>query len=142
MSRRNSARRNIIAAITMGNCPTTDILCTRPDGEGFVHIQVKTFRKGGRSCTVGLKAERNYGPQFFWVLVGLPAAGDDSPDFYIIPSNEMAMHVNNCFDLWVKTPGRGGQLHDKNNPIRSVRITAENRDGWKIQDYKGLRGFN
>jgi hypothetical protein len=131
------SRRNIVAAITLGNCPTTDILCTRADGEGFAHVQVKTFRKGGRSCSVGMKAERSHGVNFFWILVGIPHIDDDAPVFYVIPSDEMATHVKQCFDLWVMTPGRDGQPHDKSNSIRSVRVTKENRDGWRIDDFEG-----
>jgi hypothetical protein len=130
------SRRNVIAAITLGNCPSTDVLCTRPDGEGFVHVQVKTFRKGGRSCSVGMKAEKDRGDNFFWVLVGIPRTGDDSPVFFVIPSTEMAKHVKKCHQLWLKAPGRNGQPHNDNS-IRSVRINRENRDEWRIDLYKG-----
>ena len=129
-------RRGIVAAVTMGGCPTTDILCTRLDGEGYAHLQVKTFRKGGSSCSVGLKAEKNHGDNFFWVLVGLPLNNNSSPDFYIIPSDEMQTHIKKCFELWAAQPGRDGGTHDMNNSIRSVRVGSENRDGWEIQQYK------
>ena len=130
------SRRNVIAAITLGNCPTTDVLCTRPDGGGFVHVQVKTFRKGGRSCSVGMKAEINHGRRFFWVLVGIPHKGGEAPVFYVIPCNKMANHVKKCHQLWLEAPGRNGQAH-KDNPIRSVRINQKHRDGWRIVKYKG-----
>jgi hypothetical protein len=41
-------------------------------GTRFVHIQVKTFVPGGRSCSVGMKAEQDFGENFFWVLGGIP----------------------------------------------------------------------
>jgi hypothetical protein len=53
--------------VTLGNCPNTDILCSNAAGTKFAHIQVKTFRPGDRTCTVGMKAEKNYGRNFFWV---------------------------------------------------------------------------
>jgi hypothetical protein len=34
-------------------------------GTKFAHIQVKTYRPGDRTCIVGMKAERNYGRNFF-----------------------------------------------------------------------------
>ena len=48
-------RRGLVAVITMGNCPNTDILCSNKDGTKFLHIQVKTFRPRDKDCSVGLK---------------------------------------------------------------------------------------
>ena len=58
-------RRNLVAVTTTGNCPNTDILCSNKAGTAFVHIQVKTFVPGNRTCSVGLKAEKNFGHIFF-----------------------------------------------------------------------------
>jgi len=57
-------RRGYSAVVTMGNTPNTDILCSNIEGTRFVHIQVKTFVPGGRTCSVGVKAEKNFG-EFF-----------------------------------------------------------------------------
>jgi hypothetical protein len=37
-------RRKLVAVVTMGNTPNTDILCSNSEGTKFLHIQVKTFR--------------------------------------------------------------------------------------------------
>jgi len=66
--------------------------------------------------------------------VGLPTDGDNAPIFYVIPSGEMAVHITKCHTIWVKTPGRDGRPH-KDNPIRSVRISRKNIDGWEIKDF-------
>jgi hypothetical protein len=58
----------------MGNTTNTDVLCSNREGTRFVHIQVKTFVPGTKTCSVGLNAERAFGPGFFWVLAGIPAA--------------------------------------------------------------------
>lgn len=80
-------RRGLVAVVTMGNCPNTDILCSNAAGTKFAHIQVKTFRPGDRTCTVGMKAEKNYGRNFFWVLAGIPEPSSPKPaEYYIIPS--------------------------------------------------------
>lgn len=31
-------RRNLVAVVTLGNTPNTDILCSNPEGTKFVHI--------------------------------------------------------------------------------------------------------
>ena len=61
-------RRGYSAVVTLGNTPNTDILCSNLAGTRFVHIQIKTFVPGGRTCSVGVKAEKDFGENFFWVL--------------------------------------------------------------------------
>lgn len=132
-------RRGVVAVVTLGNCPNTDILCSNLEGTRFVHVQVKTFRPGGRTCSVGMKAERDFGENFFWVLSGIPEP-DSTEQFtyYIIPASEMAKHVSTCFRLWVDAPGKDGQAHDKDNTIRTVFLPPrKNRDGWDIAAYQG-----
>ena len=107
-------RRGYSAVVTLGNTPNTDILCSNIAGTKFVHIQVKTFVPGNRTCTVGLKAEKNFGKNFFWVLGGVPKPGQDSSfDYYIIPSAIMAKNVAQANQLWLETPGKNGQPHKK-----------------------------
>jgi hypothetical protein len=45
-------RRNLVAVVTMGNTPNTDILCSNIEGTKFVHIQVKTYVPGNKTVTV------------------------------------------------------------------------------------------
>jgi len=63
-------RRGYSAVVTLGNTPNVDILCSNQKGTRFAHIQVKTFVPGNRTCSVGMKAMKNVGPTFFWVLGG------------------------------------------------------------------------
>jgi hypothetical protein len=129
-------RRGYVAVITMGNCPNTDILCSNKDGTKFVHIQVKTFRPSDGDCSVGLKAERNYGDNFFWVLGGIPEAEqNDQFVYYIIPSAIMAKNVSEGHAIWHKTPGKKGQQHRETN-FRAVDLPPrKNLNGWDISPY-------
>ena len=61
-------RRGYSAVVTLGSTPNTDILCSNLEGTRFVHIQVKTFVPGNRTCSVGLKSEKDFGENFFWFL--------------------------------------------------------------------------
>ena len=129
------SRRNIIAALTTGNCPNTDILCSNAEGTRFAHVQVKTFEKGKKKCAVGMKAEREYTGQFFWILVGIPKADDlaGSIIYYVIPASDMANHVVASANLFKSDPS-----HDQENTFRAVRIPPQiNRDGWSIAEYEG-----
>lgn len=116
------SRHGAIAVITNGNCPNTDILCSNIEGTHFVHIQVKTFVPGSRTCSVGKKAEIDYGGQFFWVLSGLREPGDDgNQDYYIIPSPVMAHQVSEAHRAWLATPGKRGQAHN-DSTMRTVAL--------------------
>src|SRR5579859_1882307 len=105
-------RRGYAAVVTLGNTPHTDILCSNRAGTKFVHIQVKTFVPGNKTCSVGEKAERPYGQAFFWVLAGIPLVHDGAQfEYYVVPAADMAHNVARCHQTWLNTPGKAGQQH-------------------------------
>lgn len=130
-------RRGYSAVVTLGNTPNVDILCTNQKGTCFAHIQVKTFVPGNRTCSVGLKAMKNVGPTFFWVLGGIPRPGSDRPfEYYVIPSEVMAQNVAEAHNLWLSTPGQKGQAH-KDNKVRTVHLPPyKSFSGWDISPYR------
>ena len=130
-------RRGYSAVITLGNTPNVDILCSNQLGTRFAHIQVKTFVPGNRTCSVGMKAMKNVGPTFFWVLGGIPLPGSNRPfEYYIIPSDVMAKNVAEGHELWLCTPGKKGQAH-KDNTVRIVRLPPhKSLTGWDISIYR------
>jgi len=130
-------RRGYSAVVTLGNTPNTDILCSNLEGTKFVHIQVKTFRPGDRTCSVGLKAEKDFGGKFFWVLGGIPEPSATTDfEYFIIPSKVMAKNVSKAHRLWLKTPGKKGQAH-KDNAVRTVHLPPRKSfSGWDISRYK------
>jgi hypothetical protein len=130
-------RRGYSAVVTLGNTPNIDILCSNLQGTKFVHIQVKTFVPGGRSCSVGLKAEKDFGETFFWVLGGIPAPGSKANfEYYIIPSYEMSKNVIKTHQLWLSSLGKKGQAHN-DNPVRSVPLPPyKSLSGWDIGEYR------
>ena len=105
----------------------------------FAHIQVKTFVPGNRTCSVGVKSERPYGENFFWVLGGIPTPESGSEfEYYIIPSKDMASNMTVCFRLWADTPGAKGQKRNaENNTVRAVQLPPRiNPNGWDISQYR------
>ena len=131
-------RRGYAAVITMGNCPNTDILCSNLAGTKFVHIQVKTFRPNKKTCSVGVKAENDYGNNFFWVLGGIPEP-DQTSEFvyYIIPSAVMAENIKECHLIWEKAPGLNNRPHSLETKFRAVQLPpTKGLNGWDIKQYK------
>jgi hypothetical protein len=66
-------RRGYSAVVTLGNTPNTDVLCSNLARTRFVHIQVKTFVPGNRTCSVGLKAEKYFGPKNTQTILTMPS---------------------------------------------------------------------
>jgi len=130
-------RRGLIAVVTMGNTPTTDILCSNTAGTKFVHIQVKTFVPGGRTVTVGRKAERDLGGNFVWVLAGIPLPGTNkSFEYFIIPSADVSKGVSTAHKKWLMTSKKDGSPH-KDNDVRTIHLPPyKNLVGWNIEEYR------
>ena len=130
-------RRGLVAVVTLGNTPNTDILCSNVEGTKFVHIQVKTYMPGKDTCTVGLKAEKNYGENFIWVLGGIPEPGSLEPiEYFIIPSSEMATNVKNGHQRWLQQTKKDGGKR-KDSAVRTVFLPPKsNYIGWSIEKYK------
>ena len=136
-------RRGYSAVVTMGNTPNIDILCSNIAGTRFVHIQVKTFVPGSRTCSVGLKAEKDFGDNFFWVLGGIPEPESDSAFvYYIIPSSVMAREISKAHRAWLETPGKKGQEHN-DNAIRTVYLPPFKSPltGWDVSEYQNRWGL-
>jgi hypothetical protein len=130
-------RRGWLAVVTMGNSPNTDILCSNKAGTKFVHIQVKTFLPGNKRCSVGPKAEKEFGENFFWVLGGIPGPESTRPfEYYVIPARVMAVEISREHALWLKTPGRKERAHIDNS-IRVVTLPpGKGYAGWDISAYR------
>lgn len=52
-------RRGFYAVVTLGNAANTEILCSNVAGTKFVHIQVKTYVPGNKTCSVGQKQRKS-----------------------------------------------------------------------------------
>jgi hypothetical protein len=130
-------RRGYSAVVTLGNTPNTDILCSNLSGTKFVHIQVKTYVPGSSTCSVGMKSEKEYGSNFFWILGGIPRPNQKAEfEYYIIPSQVMSKNVSEAHMLWLKTPGKNNQPHNETT-VRTVHLPpGKSLTGWDISEYK------
>lgn len=129
-------RQELVAVLTLGNCPNTDILVSNKDGTRFAHVQVKTFVPGGKTCSVGQKAEKEYGSNFFWVLAGIATKVGGENKYYIIPAEDMSREIRNRHKAWLETPGKGGKKHNDSS-IRTVLMPPHTRGGcWEVSKYQ------
>lgn len=130
-------RRGYSAVVTLGNTPNTDILCSNIEGTKFIHIQVKTFVPRNRTCSVGMKAEKDFGDKFFWVLAGIPEPDSNANfEYYIIPAGDMARNTLKAHQVWLASPGKKGQKHN-DNTVRIVHLPPfKSISGWDITEYQ------
>jgi len=120
-------RRGWSAAVTLGNTPHVDVLCSNQDATHFAFIQVKSFHIKKRSCAVGIKAENVYTENFFWVIVGLNDDVGQKDSFYIVPAGEMSKNVRALHKKWLKIPKKNG-APQKDNTIRKVHVGKSGYD--------------
>ena len=130
-------RRDLVAVVTMGNTPNTDILCSNTEGTKFVHIQVKTYVPGNKTVTVGVKAEKNFGLNFIWVLAGIPTAKSTAEfEYYIIPSLEVSKNVSKAHQMWLSGKGKNDRVR-QDNSVRTINLPpSASYSGWRIDEYK------
>ena len=130
-------RRGYAAVVTLGSTPNTDILCSKRSGTRFAHIQVKTFVPGRKTCSVGRKAERTFGSNFFWVLAGIPEPSSTSLfEYFIVPSADMADNVRAFHKRWLGALGAKGQQR-RDSSVRAVCVPPHShRDFWTVERYR------
>ena len=128
-------RQGWSAAVTLGNTPHVDILCSNQDATHFAFIQVKSFHIKKRSCAVGIKAENAYDRNFFWIIVGLSDDVDQKDVFFVVPADEMAKNVRILHKRWLKTHKKNGELHS-DTAIRNVRVGKSKYD-YDISPWEG-----
>ena len=102
--------RGYVASITLRNTKGIDIVASNEEGNKTVNIQVKTNRRKKPQWIMNKKAENIKDKNMFYVLVLL---FDDitSPEYYIVPSRDVANYVEKGHKKWLSTPGRGGKMH-------------------------------
>ncbi len=86
-----------------------------------------------------MKAEKDYGTGFFWVLAGIPIpdSGKDF-EFFIVPAPDMARAVRESFQLWASTPGaKGQQRNSATNKVRTLYLPPKaEKNGWSLLPYR------
>ena len=113
-----------IATVTSRNTRGIDLLASNREGTKTVSIQVKTSRAENvsRKWHISKKQENLHSDQLFYVFVDLKQ--NQKPDFYIVPSKEVAEYIKGEHEEWLKTPGRGGRKH-KDTDMRFFEILDE-----------------
>jgi hypothetical protein len=127
--------RGYIASITLRNTKGVDILCSNADASKSVAIQVKTNHRSNRDWILNEKSENYIAENLFYVFVNLNL-GQKSPDYFIVPSTDVAKFIKESHQSWLATPGRGGKDHNDNSMRKFSDINEKYINCW---DLLGLR---
>ena len=115
-----------MAAVTLRNNESIDILAYRQADSKQFAIQVKTVQHGSPKWPLNKKAESDFKDNKFYIFVHLKSELT-RPDFYIVPSQQLAENVKNNHKNWLAELGRQGQAHNDND----LRVFKDDVDKYK-----------
>jgi len=105
------SRRGYMASITLRNNDSIDIHASDLINKKIFAIQVKTSQYSVRKWPVGQKAETIYSDNLYYIFVAFKKI-DERPEYFIVPSLDVAKFVKEGHQKWLDTPGKNGQAHN------------------------------
>ena len=117
------SHRGYIASITLRNTQGIDLLASDQNAQRQVAIQVKTNQHNKREWILNSKAEELASDSFFYVFVNFGKA-DYPPEYFIVPSKEVARQIRLSHKAFLNVPGKDGRPH-KDSTMR------------KFEDFEG-----
>jgi hypothetical protein len=115
--------RGYIAAITLKNTKSIDILATNESAAKVACIQVKASQQKRNGWILNQRNEDMKSPNLFYVFIRLNM--DSPPDFYVVPSAEVADAIAESHRQFVAGGG-------KDNPMREFSPEEHCRNNWDI----------
>ena len=125
------SKRGYIASITLRNTKGVDILCSTQDSKKAFGVQVKTNASSQRSWILTKKSEEYYGGNLFYVFVTLND-GNDSPNYFVVPSKVVAEYCKNKHAEWLSAPGRKGHQRKDSNMRKFDDFDEKYLDRWDL----------
>jgi len=108
------SRRGYLAAITLRNSDSVDILVSNQSGEKTFAIQVKTTQSK-RKWILNSKVENDNIPNKYYVFVNIPNDINSSPEYFIVKAIYLAENIYNGHRKWLKESGRNGRVRNDSN---------------------------
>jgi hypothetical protein len=111
-----------IATLTSRNTQGIDILVSDTMGKNPIAIQVKTTagKTLPRDWILSNKSEELESKNLFYVFVNLRVNANMPPEYFIVPSKDVAEYIRETHREWLNTPGRGGKKHNDSD-VRMFR---------------------
>ncbi len=131
-------RREVVAALGPRNMANYDILAIH--GEKSARIRVKS-KMNADTFVWNAKKDGTIFAEItdndFSVLVDL-GSGLAHPEIFIVPTSELGKRIEERYQTWLKSPGKGGRPH---KPNKMRRLDDPNWREW-LSAYSGENGWN
>lgn len=126
------SQKGYVVTLTSRNTEGIDILASNKDGTKTVSIQVKTTegKTEPRAWILGKKSENLKSANLFYVFVTLKK--DQIPNFFIVPSTDVANYIREHHQQWLKTPGRHGQAHKDSDMRKFNDVEGKYLNKWSL----------
>jgi hypothetical protein len=125
------SRRGYMASITLRNNDSIDIHASNLSEEKIFAIQVKTSQNSSRKWPLSKKAENMYNESMFYIFVALKEV-EERPEYYIVPSKDVAKKVKDVHAKWLETLGIKGQAHNDSSMRQFMDKDAEYLERWDL----------
>ena len=129
-------KRGIIASLTIKNTKGIDILASNSNASKSVGIQVKTTihpRTKYPSWILRDKADNYLSTYLFYIFV-LLKEGNQRPDFYIVPSKNVAEHTTNTHNRWLNKVSKMGLKHNDTSIRTFYDKEGKYLEKWNLLD--------
>jgi hypothetical protein len=129
--------RNMVAALTLSNTKSVDILVTNPELNKLYKVEVKTTLKGPYrerlfgnkpfyAWPMNKKHEQIAEKKLFYCFVVLQDT-KKLPKFFMVPSKDVAMYVKKQHEHWLST--RKSPVNE--TAMRKFRISVDDPNGYE-----------
>jgi len=125
------SRRGFMASITLRNNDSVDIHASNISNNKIFAIQVKTNQSGNRSWILNMRSESHQNENFFYIFVALKGLAE-RPEYFIVPSKNVADFVKRDYAHWIATPGKKGQAHNESKVRKFDDKNEEYLEQWKL----------
>ena len=125
------SRRGYMASITLRNNDSIDIHASNLVDNKIFGIQVKTTQNSGRKWPMSHKAENLISPNLFYVFVAFKNI-DERPEYFIVPSKDVAKYVKEDHEKWFSTPGKKGQPHNETKMRKFTDSLGKYLERWDL----------
>ena len=121
--------RGYIASITLRNSRGIDVIASNADGSKSVSIQVKTNSTGHSSWILSKKSEEFFAENHYYLFVALQETGL-RPDFYIVPSVQVAEYIRSKHSAWLRGSKKDGTPRKDSAMRKFDDPTGEYLEAW------------
>lgn len=126
-------RRGYIASVTLRNTKGIDLLVSNVDATHQIDVQVKTNHYDKREWLLNKKDETGATENLFYIFVILKNE-NERPDFFIVPSKEVAEYIQTKHQEWLSKPGKNGEAHQDSKMRKFIDEDGKYFEKWELID--------